>query len=111
MKAYENELTLDMMPDGMYREIAEEIGVLNFLKIARLVGGTTFYIPKAESLMRPVRDMHIKRDFNGYNHKDLASKYDVTERWVRQICGDGSLEGQRTIFDINYGEDDSSDST
>lgn len=110
MNAYENELTLDMMPEGMYREIAEEIGVLNFLKIARLVGGTTFYIPKAESLMRPVRDKHIKRDFNGYNHKDLAIKYDVTERWVRQICGDGNMEGQVTIFDINS-EDDSDDSS
>lgn len=100
MKTFEEELTLEMISEGMYREIAEAIGVLNFLKIAKLVGGTTFYIPKAESLMRPVRDLHIKQEFNGYNHKELAIRYDVTERWVREICGDGNLAGQVTIFDI-----------
>ncbi|ASN72388.1 hypothetical protein 10S7_11 [uncultured Caudovirales phage] len=105
MDTFESELTLDMISEGMYRDIAEEIGVLNFLKVAKLVGGTTFYIPKAESLMRPVRDLHIKKEFNGYNHLELAQRYDVTERWVRQICGDGSIEGQVTIFDIGCEND------
>lgn len=107
MDALEDELTLDMISEGMYRAIAEEIGVLNFLKIAKLVGGTTFYIPKAESLLRPVRDLHIKKEFNGCNYQELAIRYDVTERWVRQICGEGNIDGQITIFDVQCGGDTS----
>lgn len=100
MDTLEKELTLEMITGEMYRAIAEEIGVESFLKLAKLVGGTTFYIPKAESLLRPVRDLHIKQEFNGCNYQELAIRYDVTERWVRQICGDGNLMGQITIFDV-----------
>lgn len=100
MDSLEKELTLDMITGEIYRTIAEEIGVENFLKLSKLVGGATFYIPKAESILRPVRDLHIKQEFNGYNYQELAIRYDVTERWVRQICGSDNLVGQMTIFDI-----------
>lgn len=68
-------------------------------KLAEIVGGTTIYIPKPESLTRPVRDARIKKEFTGYNHQELARKYGVTERWVRRICGPGQAEGQIGIFD------------
>jgi Mor family transcriptional regulator len=88
-----------MLPEN-YREIAKAIGVENFLKLAEVVGGSTLYIPKPESLVRPVRDVQIKEEFNGYNHLELAKRYGVTERWVRQLCGAGQLEGQMEIFDF-----------
>ncbi|MFR9189718.1 MAG: Mor transcription activator family protein [Anaerotruncus massiliensis (ex Togo et al. 2019)] len=44
-----------------------------------MVGGSTVYIPKPESLIRPVRDARIKAEFNGYNHIELA-KNDTTSR-------------------------------
>ena len=91
-------LTLDMLPEGLYRMIAEAIGTENFYKLAEVVGGTTVYIPKPESITRPVRDARIKEEFNGYNHPELAKKYGVTERWVRQICGEGHPPGQLDIF-------------
>lgn len=93
-----DDLTLEMIPDT-YRPIAEAIGIENLLRLAQCVGGTTFYMPKAESFVRPVRDERIKAEFNGYNHTALAQKYDVTERWVRQICGAGCTEGQQSFFD------------
>lgn len=88
------DLTLDMISEGLYRMIAEAIGTDNFYKLAEIVGGTTIYIPKPESLTRPVRDARIKKEFTGYNHQELARKYGVTERWVRRICGPGKRKGR-----------------
>ena len=48
-------LTLEMLPEGLYRMIAEAIGTDNFYKLAEVVGGTTVYIPKPESVTRPGR--------------------------------------------------------
>lgn len=93
------DLTLEMIPEGLYKQIAEKIGVSNFYKLAEVVSGATVYIPKPESILRPARDARIKGEFNGYNHPQLAKKYGVTERWVRQLCGEGCAEGQMSIFD------------
>ena len=53
------DLTLEMIPEGLYKQIAEEIGVSNFYKLAEVVGGATVYIPKPESILRPARDARI----------------------------------------------------
>lgn len=99
------ELTLEMLASSeLYHQIAETIGTENFYKLAELVGGTTIYVPKPESLTRPVRDAHIKAEFNGYNHLELARKYNVTERWVRTLCGPGHMEGQIDLFSILSGK-------
>ncbi len=89
MDELSKELTLEMLPEGLYKDIAGAIGTENFYKLAEVVGGATVYIPKPE---------------NGYNHPELAKKYGVTERWVRQLCGDGHIEGQMSLLDM--GEDD-----
>lgn len=94
------DLTLEMLPEGIYKDIAQAIGLENFYKLTKVVGGATIYLPKPESITRPVRDAHIKLEFNGYNHPELAKKYGVTERWVRQLCGDGKLQGQIDLFDF-----------
>ena len=36
---------------------------------------------------------------------ELAKKYGVTERWVRQLCGDGKLPGQMELFDFLSGNE------
>lgn len=59
------ELTIDMITDGDNRTIVEAIGVENFYKLCEVVGGATIYLPKPESVLRPVRDAHIKAEFNG----------------------------------------------
>lgn len=92
------ELLPEMLPEAQWKQIAELIGVEAFYKLAKEFGGATLYIPKPESIIRPVRDAKIKEEFNGYNHPALAKKYGVTERWVRQICGEGNFEGQMNLF-------------
>lgn len=94
-----DEMTLDMLPQGLPYQIAKEIGIENYMKLAKLVGGDRIYIPRFESLIRPVRDKKMKEEFNGYNHRKLAKKYGLTEIWVTQICGVGCMQGQQTLFD------------
>ena len=99
MDELSKELTVEMFQDGLWRQIAQAIGAENVYRLAKVTGGVTVYIPRAESVIRPVRDAHIKAEFNGFNHIELAEKYDVTERWVRALCGLGVTEGQIGFFD------------
>ena len=77
------DLTLDMISEGLYRMIAEAIGTDNFYKLAEIVGGTTIYIPKPESLTRPVRDARIKKEFTGYNHQELRRHREMGSAHLR----------------------------
>lgn len=40
------ELTIEMLPEGPYKQIAEAIGPENFYRLVEVVGGATIYIPK-----------------------------------------------------------------
>ena len=83
MDAFINELKLEEIPDGPWRQVAEEIGVENLYKALKIVGGGTTYIPKPDTLIRPVRNRHIRDEFNGWNYLELAKKYNVTECFIR----------------------------
>lgn len=50
-----------------YRDIAGDIGMENFLRLASLRGGQELYIPKRESLEREARDRDIRARFDGKN--------------------------------------------
>ena len=80
-----SKLTISMLPDGLCREIAEEIGADNLLKLSTLIGGMTIYIPRKESVLRALRNIKIKEEFNGNNSVELSRKYNVCEQWIRQI--------------------------
>ena len=97
MDTFIKELKLEEIPDGPWKQVAEQIGVENLYTVLRIVGGGTTYIPKAETLIRPVRNRHIREEFNGCNYLELAKKYNVTDRIVRMICG--YPEGQINLFD------------
>ena len=55
----EEELTLEMIPEGPYRSIAEAVGVGSFLIITEMLGGAVTYIPKKESILKPVLNVTI----------------------------------------------------
>ena len=44
----------------------------------------------------------IKEEYNGYNIALLARKYGITERWVREICGD-DIPGQIELIEYLEG--------
>lgn len=93
------EMDLDMVQDGVWREVAEAIGISELMKVLEIIGGATIYAPKTDTLLRPIRDIKIKQEFSGYNHMDLARKYNLSERHIRDLCGDGIVPGQISIFD------------
>ncbi|EES74609.1 Mor transcription activator family protein [Paenibacillus sp. oral taxon 786 str. D14] len=80
-------ITLDSLPD-QYREIAEEIGIENFLKLVKLYGGDELYLPNYDFFIRPVRNQMIREEYNGFNRHELARKYKLNERTIRQIVKD-----------------------
>lgn len=79
------ELTPDMIPER-YRPIAELIGLENLIKLADYSKGDTFYIPTSDFFLRPIRDQRIREEFRGGNSHELAKKYDLSERRIREIC-------------------------
>ena len=84
-----NRLTIADFPD-QYHDTIRLIGVKGFLAMMRTYGGTALYVPKADIVLRKVRDDKIKAEFNGHNYRKLAIKYGLTEITIRHI-----LEGER----------------
>ena len=70
---------------GEYRDIAEELSLEVFLRLAALCGGQDLYVPKLETLERCGRDREIRARFNGGNYRALAAQFRLSERQVRKI--------------------------
>lgn len=68
-----------------YRDIVENLGMDSFLKLIRLCGGQSLYVPKMETLEREGRDREIRSLFNGGNYRALAIQFRLSERQVRKI--------------------------
>ena len=43
------------------------------------------YFPTEKMIYKEARDREIISQFNGFNHKELAVKYDMSESYVRSI--------------------------
>lgn len=91
------ELTVDMIPDGIWKTVATEIGPVNLIKLLTIVNGDDVYVPKPDRILTPARDKCIKREFNGYNHDTLAKKYGLTTGYVRRLCGPGQVGEQLSM--------------
>ena len=83
-------IRLEDVPEE-YRDIAEDLGLTVFLRLAALCGGQDLYIPKRESLERSGRDREIRARFDGGNYRALARQFRLSERQIRTI-----IHGPRT---------------
>ena len=90
-------LTIEMLPE-QYQPLAEILGVQPLLKLAEQYGGASLYIPKVEALVKALRDKRIQKEYNGYNAKELAQKYELSVNWVLNICKDNPLPEQQSLF-------------
>ena len=70
----------------MYR-VAEIIGKANTKKLIYEFGGTLLYIPKEG--FKSERDTNIIKEYDGYNSKKLAKKYDLCEKQIKNIIERG----------------------
>ena len=90
-------LTIEMLPE-QYQPLAEILGVQPLLKLAEQYGGASLYIPKVEALVKALRDKRIQKEYNGYNAKVLAQKYELSVNWGLNICKDNPLPEQQSLF-------------
>lgn len=77
-------LTLDRLL-GEQRALAETIGLEAYKKLLRAYSGLVIYIPAACKLTIPLRDELIRQEYSGYNTRELAIKWGLTESWIRTI--------------------------
>ncbi len=77
------------------------VGIQNAEKLADRFGGQEhFDIPKAEAALRQVRDHEIKQHWPQLSQRELALKYRLTERRVREILGSEQPgSNQMRLFD------------
>ena len=48
-------------------------------------GGTSVYFPTEKMIYKEARDREIISEYNGFNHKELATKYNMSESYIRAI--------------------------
>ena len=87
------------------RELADLIGMENLKRMIETYGGCRIYIPKPDGFIRISRNERIQREFTGYNYRELALKYKLTEQMIRLIVADIEKEvrarppeGQMCLF-------------
>ena len=73
--------------NGSYRDLAEILGVEAAIKIHVSCRGTQMFFPM-ELFSRAFIADRIVKEYNGHNTKELARKYNFTEKWVRKILKD-----------------------
>ena len=87
----------DDLPEP-YSELARRTSVEHALTLAALYGGLTMYLPKLDQSVRVVRDQRIKDEWDGKNTKELAQRYNVTDRHVLRIVETKEDPNQFTLF-------------
>lgn len=74
-------------------EIGQRFGVDMLDAILDIFGAGTLSVPSRDNfwkrLERDLRDERIRAEFSGHNHAELAERYDVTSRQVRNILAGG----------------------
>ena len=83
-----------------YRPIVDIIGVDAFVELSIYACGDELYFPKPENIVAPARNRWVKKEYNGYNLKELAEKYNLTTVQIRNILKDEPMIGQMSIFDM-----------
>lgn len=88
-----------------HQQYAEVIGVENLLLLSRYFGGSSFYVPKIDELLKNQKYAQILQEFDGGNVKQLAAKYRVSESTVyrlvrhkRKVIARNPLAGQLKLF-------------
>lgn len=95
------DITIDDIPDGC-QPIVNIIGMEHFFELSEYAQGDALYIPKPDSIVAPARNRKIKKEWNGYNIRELADKYGLTPNRIRSILKDEQVFGQISIFDPDF---------
>lgn len=97
------ETTLEDISES-YRPVVEIIGIGKFIELSEYAKGDEIYFPKKENIIAPARNRRIKKEWNGYNTKELAEKYNLTTKQIGNILKDEPMIGQMSLFDMENGD-------
>lgn len=92
------ETTIDDIGER-YREIVELTGIRMFILLSNYARGDELYFPKVENVVAPARNRRIKKEYNGYNAKELADRYNLTVKQIQNVLKDEPLVGQMNLED------------
>lgn len=73
---------------GDQRELAESIGIKAYKKLVEDYGGSHIYVCKADTVLRELRNIKIYSQFNGFNYRELAKKYNLSPKTIREIIAE-----------------------
>jgi Mor family transcriptional regulator len=82
-----------------YREMVELVGIRNFILLSNYARGDELYFPKVENVVAAARNRRIKKEYNGYNSKELADRYNLTVKQISNILKDEPPFGQMSLED------------
>ena len=82
--------------EGDMAEVAEAIGVEATKKMLEIFGGESIYFPKPQSVIRSCRDRRIYHEFNGFNFRELAVRYELTTRQIRVIVHEQRMKSPKS---------------
>ncbi|GJG92189.1 MAG: Mor transcription activator family protein [Paraclostridium sp.] len=68
-----------------FENIAMRVGIDITKMLFEEFGGTSVYFPTEKMIYKEARDREILEKFNGFNVKELASIYNMSESYVRAI--------------------------
>ena len=91
------ETTLEDISES-YRPVVEIIRIEKFIELSDYAKGDELYFPKVENIIAPARNRRIKKEWNGYNSKELADKYNLTIKQIGNILKDEPLIGQISLL-------------
>jgi len=83
-----------------YRPVVEIIGIEKFIELSEYAKGDELYFPKTENIIAPARNRRIKKEWDGYNAKEMADKYNLTVKQIWNILKNEPVFGQLSIFDL-----------
>ena len=82
-----------------YRSVVGIIGIEKFIELSDYAKGDELYFPKVENVIAPARNRRIKKEWNGYNMKELADRYNLTTKQIGNILKYEPVYGQMSFED------------
>ena len=77
------ETTLEDISEN-YRPVVEIIGIEKFIELSDYAKGDELYFPKVENVIAPARNRRIKKEWDGYNSKELAEN-NANRAWTMSM--------------------------
>ncbi|MCE9676711.1 DNA-binding protein [Paraclostridium bifermentans] len=68
-----------------FESIAMKVGMDITKMLFKEFGGTSVYFPTEKMIYKDARDREVIEKFNGFNVKELASNYNMSESYIRSI--------------------------